>query len=283
MKTFFVICVLFFLSSCSQDLIYSETAPSWVNDVRSGKGSLRVNNGDKVLFRSNQKGTEQEKRENVCTNAIQKNISYIKKAYPFSVQIPMTIELVFFDPEMNDCSTTISVSRQLMEKAEALSGLNGQYEKEKKRLKTETKKVQTDLNKVNIEKQNLEKEIEELNKLMEENRGYERQIKTLEDFIESAKDERRQVKKKVENYIYTGMNQKEVAKIMKGHRSEFIAFSEKCGSWRTVNKLKAERFFDYLLCFSVSGIEDSLNPKGCFVEKICNLKENHCYTRSLDY
>ena len=149
LKRFLLLFSLSVLPSCSQDLIYSETAPSWVNAVRSGDSSLRVVSGDKILFRANQKGSGSDKRENVCVAAIEKNVSYIKKAYPSLVQIPMTVELVFFDPKVNDCSTTISVSRQLMEKAEVLAKLKSQYDKEKKRLKAETEKIQNDLKKTN--------------------------------------------------------------------------------------------------------------------------------------
>ena len=119
MKRFFQLLCLFVLSSCSRNAIYSKTAPSWVNAVRSGSSSLRVDAGDKILFRSNHKGKRRENRSDICSAAIEKNESYIRKAYPFMDKIPMTVELTFYDPKLNDCSTTISVPRRLMEEAEA--------------------------------------------------------------------------------------------------------------------------------------------------------------------
>ncbi len=278
LKRFLLIFGSFVLSSCSQDLIYSETAPSWVNDVRSGKGSLRFNNGDKILFRSNQKGNEQEKRENVCAAAIEKNVSYIKKAYPFSVQIPMTVELVFFDPKVNDCSTTISVSRQLMEKAESLSGLKGQYEKEMKRIKTETQKVQTDLKQANEEKQILENKIKKLNKIIDENKGYTKQIKTIEDFVESAKDERKQIKKKMESYIYAGMSFDEVARIMNGHYWQSgREYNTICTPWISAEMADFTRYKNYVVC----GV--NLEFKTGYVTKICNIETNSCFKKEMEY
>lgn len=255
-------------------MIYSETAPSWVNAVRSGDSSLRVVSGDKILFRANQKGNGSDKRENVCAAAIEKNVSYIKKAYPFSVQIPMTVELVFFDPKVNDCSTTISVSRQLMEKAESLSGLKGQYEKEMKRLKTETKKVQTDLKKANEEKQVLENKIKKLDKLITQNQGYVKQIKTIEDFIEYAKNERIQIKKKVENYIYAGMSSNEVDKIMKGHQWE-IGYNFDDYGKKMCHYNNYRRYKDYLIC----GIKSDSG----FVTGFCNVISGNCYHRKFSY
>ena len=280
LKRFLLIFCLFVLSSCSQDLIYSETAPSWVNAVRSGDSSMRVVLGDKILFRAIQKGSGSDKRENVCAAAIEKNVSYIKKAYPFSVQIPMTVELVFFDPKVNDCSTTISVSRQLMEKAESLSGLKGQYEKEMKRIKTETQKVQTDLKKANAENRTLENKIKKLNKLLAENQGYAKQIKTIEDFVESAKDERKQIKKKMESYIYVGMSFDEVARIMNGHYWQSgRTYDTICNSFFNTDmaNLDFTRYKNFVVC----GV--NLEFKTGYVTKICNIETNSCFKKEMEY
>lgn len=280
LKRFFSFFGLFVLSSCSQNLIYSEIAPSWVNAVRSGDSSLRVVSGNKILFRANQKGKGRDGRENICASAIEKNISYIKKAYPFSVQIPMTVELVFFDPKVKDCSTTISISRQLIEKAESLSELKGQYEKEMKRIKKETQKVQADLKKVNAEKKVLESKIKKLDKLIAENQVYARQIKTIEDFIEYAKNERKQIKTKIENYIYTGMSYNEVAKVMYGHDYQAdYTYDTICGERNEYYT----RYMDYVLCgVRLPKYTYDSSATG-FVKKICNVKTASCYTKEIEY
>lgn len=271
MKRIFLFCMLFVLSSCANDLIYSEIAPSWVNAVRSGNSSLRVASGGKILFRSNYKEDFRANRADICSKAIEKNISFIKQAYPFSVQIPMTVELVFFDPKINDCSTTISVSKQLIEKAETLSSLKGIYEKEMKRIKGETVKVQADLKKANSEKNVLENKIKKLNKLISENQGYIKQIKTIEDFIEYARNERIQIKKKVEDYIYTGMSSSEVDKIMKNYQWESGEYYSDCNPYR--------RYKDYVIC--------GIDGYSGFVTKFCNVNTNNgdweCYTKNFSY
>ena len=273
MKRIFLFCMLFVLSSCANDLIYSEMAPSWVNAVRSGNSSLRVASGEKILFRSNYKEDFRANRADICSKAIEKNISFIKQAYPFSVQIPMTVELVFFDPKINDCSTTISVSKQLIEKAETLSSLKGIYEKEMKRIKGETVKVQADLKKANSEKKVLENKIKKLNKHISENQGYIKQIKTIEDFIKSAKSERKQIKRKI-NYIYRGMSSDEVSKIMNGHSSvSYRSFGED----KFCRYSEYTRYKDFVIC-GVNIFENS-----GFVERVCDLESRECFSKKMVY
>ena len=272
MKKTFLLWILFLLPSCAKDLIYSETAPSWVNTLRSGNSSLRVTSGDKILFRSNYKEAYKNRSE-ICTKAIEKNISFIKKAYPFSTQIPMTVELVFFDPTVNDCSTTISVSRQLMEKIESLVAMKDKYEKEKRKIKKETEKVSMDLKKANAEKEDLKKKVEHLNELLAENQGYAKQIKTIEDFIESAKNERRQIKQRVKNYIYTGMEAYEVDEVMKGYASVSgqVAYGDRknpCSDGELYTRYK-----DYVIC----GV--SVYYKQGFVTEVCNMNDFTCFSK----
>lgn len=281
------------LSACHQDLIYSETAPSWVNDVRSGKSSLRFNNGDKILFRTNHKGNEGDKREDICSSAIEKNILYIKKAYPFYAQIPMTVELVFFDPKMNDCSTTISVSRLLTEEANTLSGLKKQHEIEIEKINKEKRNFQNNLKKANDEKKALETKVKELNKISSNNKGYFRQIKSIEKQIKDINIERKKIRDNIEKYVYTGMNSDEVIKIMKG----FEGISGKwllCGNEED-NAEEGLRYFDYILCgiktFKMPHVEyinGKLKHKDLyfysgFIEKICNAKIASCYKKELKY
>lgn len=101
---------LLLLAACSTP-IYSETAPSWVNSLRGGNSTLKMTSGDKVLFRSNFKSAKITDREDVCDAALKKNEEFIRKTYPRSAVIPMTVELRYFDTVVKDCSTTVSVPR----------------------------------------------------------------------------------------------------------------------------------------------------------------------------
>ena len=277
----FLFCVIFVLSSCSQDMIYSEIAPSWVNGIRSGNSSLRVNNGDKILFRSNHKGQKSDKQDEICSVAIEKNTSYIKKAYPFLMQIPMTVDLIFFDPKMNDCSTTISLPRELIEKAENLSELKKQYEAEIKRTKEKKQEVQTDLKKANSEKLILKDKIKKLDKIISKNKGYAKQIENIENIIKNINIERKNVKDKIEEYVYTGMSAGEVNKIMKNHERQVVFSPENICEKKFEHKT---RYGDYIICgISISDtIYGNVISEG-FVTQICNLRTYSCYTKKLKY
>ena len=109
MKHFHFIPVLL-LAACAQST-YSDSAPSWVNSLRSGNSTLKVVSGDKVLFRSNYKSAKVTDREELCNLSIEQNEKFIRKTYPHSQTIPMTVELRYYDPNVKDCSTTISVPR----------------------------------------------------------------------------------------------------------------------------------------------------------------------------
>ena len=113
MKHFYFIPVLL-LAACAQST-YSDSAPSWVNSLRSGNSTLKVTSGDKVLFRSNYKSAKVTDREELCNLSIEQNEKFIRKTYPHSQTIPMTVELRYYDPNVKDCSTTISVPRSFMD------------------------------------------------------------------------------------------------------------------------------------------------------------------------
>ena len=72
-------------------------------------------NGDKILFRSNFKSNKISDREELCNLSIEQNEQFIRKTYPHSQTIPMTVELRYYDPVIKDCSTTISVPRSFVD------------------------------------------------------------------------------------------------------------------------------------------------------------------------
>lgn len=82
-----------------------------MNSLRTGNSTLKITSGDKVLFRTNFKSAKITDREDACDAALKKNEDFIRKTYPRSSVIPMTVELRYFDPVVKDCSTTVSVPR----------------------------------------------------------------------------------------------------------------------------------------------------------------------------
>lgn len=92
--------------SCSQHQEKSH-APSWVNAIRLGEETLRVVQGSKVFYRR-LAGGPQVSRQTSCELVVMKAQEDIKKEFPDEV-VPHTVEVLFFDPEHQDCAVTLSV------------------------------------------------------------------------------------------------------------------------------------------------------------------------------
>lgn len=82
-------------------------APSWVGAIRTGEESLRVVQGSKVFYRRIA-GGPQVSRQTSCELVVMKAQEDIKKEFP-NLIIPHTVEVLFFDPEYQDCAVTLSV------------------------------------------------------------------------------------------------------------------------------------------------------------------------------
>lgn len=283
MKRFFLFSFLFFLSSCSQnlvdieteeqtprrfsacsnDLIFTEKAPFWVKELRdSAEDVTYIDIDDQIIFRARQK--DDGTKTDVCAAAIEKNTRYIKEKYSPFIQIPITIDQVFFDPETNECFVSTAVSGQLVKKAEPLSKVKKEYDEEMKWIETETERLENELDKVAEERAALNVELKQLGKVIEDNKGYEEQYKLLRNFVVNTKNERRQIRYKIENYVRVGMSWQEVDEIMEGHR---MGGSDKglCGTeWYY-------RYIDYVICY-----DDG------FVTKYCNLKTKTCEAKEME-
>lgn len=97
---------LFFLTSCALTPEAPE-APSWVNSVRSGEGSLRVTQGQKVFFRRIAGGPEVS-RQTSCELVVMKAQEDLRKEF-LTAEIPHRVEALYFDPHYRDCAVTLSI------------------------------------------------------------------------------------------------------------------------------------------------------------------------------
>ncbi|MCQ2966597.1 MAG: hypothetical protein MJ250_07685 [Alphaproteobacteria bacterium] len=271
MSTKKILVFLLFLSACTQDLVYSEIAPSWVNSLRSGDSRLRLVNGNKILFRTNYSDATIKNKNNLCSEAIKQNTDFIKKSYPYISQIPMNIELVFYDPKVKDCSTTISISKELIDSAGILKAQKSDYDKQIKKIATEKKKVDQQLASANQENTLLQQKILKLNNLLEQNQGYAKQIRNLEDYVDSLRNERKQIDKKVNEFIYTGMTKREIRRIMYGHEeNQYTQFRGLCG----VASVGIMQYGNWIFC----GISSSDN----YLTSFCDIRNKQCYKKDLN-
>lgn len=90
-------------------------APSWVSAIRNGEETLRVVQGSKVFYRRIAGGPSVSKQTS-CELVVMKAQEDIKKEFP-NETVPHNVEVLFFDPEHQDCAVTISVDSRRREVA----------------------------------------------------------------------------------------------------------------------------------------------------------------------
>jgi hypothetical protein len=142
-----IILLLFLFIGCSSVEEKKINTPEWVIQLRTGDSTLKLRNGDDILFRSNYKDSKLD-RNDICNMALNKNMHFIKKTYPLIEKIPMTVELIFYDAEVKDCSTTISVSTSLIQKMESIGFMKKKYEEEIRAINNEKLATQAKLEEI---------------------------------------------------------------------------------------------------------------------------------------
>jgi hypothetical protein len=177
-KLSLVLIILFTQLSFAEIKIIQKT-PDWVHFLRSGESRLKLKSGNKYLFRSIVKSSKLSS-DGLCQKALDRNVEFIKKNYPYAEQIPMTVELVFYDPKFKDCSTTISIRTNIIQKIEAITaikknykktikGLNANYQKVINKLERDKKTIQ---DKLGLDKKKLQKKIKKQElRLQKEKKG----------------------------------------------------------------------------------------------------------------
>lgn len=98
----------FILLSCTRAPQISR--PSWVEAVRKGEESLKVNYGSKTYYRRIA-GSSEVSKQTACNLVIMKAEEDLRKEYPSQEKIPYNVEVLYYDPEHRDCAVTISVSK----------------------------------------------------------------------------------------------------------------------------------------------------------------------------
>ncbi|MCK5884467.1 MAG: hypothetical protein KAG61_12320 [Bacteriovoracaceae bacterium] len=246
-----ILTILFLTTGCStgRQQLYSNIAPDWVNTLRTGDSTLKVKNGEKYLFRTNHKKVGQN-REKACSSAIDKNIEYIKTAYPFIEQIPMTVELVFFDPNINDCSTTISISADFIDKADGLKAMQASYKNalikldgKKKMLTKKIKGLQSEKRKSIVKIRQLQNFINKNAHLLKAANDLDSKVTKIISMIQNLND-------RAKNYIVNGMTLGDVNKIF--HKKVYRTFSTDSSCYRYFRTSKISRVGTYEICWTDS-------------------------------
>ena len=138
MWLFFIIWFLLsMLLSCSHHMQQDYATPSWVEGLRSGEESLKVFNGSKVLYRRILTSENEEDAGEVCRKTLSFVEDDIRKESIPDLNVPFTVEHVYFDKKYKDCSVTVSMNRDFMQKIDEVKRIRDEFESEKNKLEAQ--------------------------------------------------------------------------------------------------------------------------------------------------
>jgi hypothetical protein len=101
---------MFILASCSQTSLVE--TPAWVEAVRNGEETLKINHGSKTFYRRIA-GSSELTKETSCNLVVTRVEETIKKDFPMVDKVPYSIEVLFYDNFHRDCAITVSVNSKL--------------------------------------------------------------------------------------------------------------------------------------------------------------------------
>ncbi|MCB9061534.1 MAG: hypothetical protein H6622_08440 [Halobacteriovoraceae bacterium] len=211
---FVVLLSLLYLTSCAHSLnpYNVDVEPNWVAQLRSGENALKVQQGDKYYFRAIYSG--EENSEKVCQFSLDKNRDFIKSSYPFVSQIPMTIEVVYYSDKLKDCSTTISISKRLVDKMDEVKAIESEYEKSLEKLEDDKKQLKANLANQIEERKALELKIKSLSEFIRANVKLKNQAESLDYTVNKIRNHVVKTSNIVFTEVYNGMSQLQLSKLL---------------------------------------------------------------------
>ncbi len=262
MKFLVLMIILITVSSCTHQLVINDTSdtPDWVHFLRSGEQSLKIVTNNKVLYRANLTDNKLS-ADILCDKTLEKNFDYLNKEYPFLKNIPITVEYVFYDKQVQDCSTTISLPREFVSKINKLKELRNKFQKENEHIKNELKAAKNKNN-------SLKNKINNLNKYINENKHLFAQGNAIQSRIDQI---HYRVKNEAQRAIasaFTGATQTEIQKAIQRSFTTTSNFHTKC--YDVFKSHKVSYHGKILMCW------DDNNLLG-----YCDNKEEKCWTKSI--
>ena len=188
------------LSSCATRMQVDE-APPWVGGIRAGQESLKVNNGSKILFRRIA-GQGSKSSEKACEEAIMRVEKDLKTEFPFFLNIPYSLEVLFYDPSFKDCAVTISVNSKLANKYEELKQIKETYQLKEQELTTEVSKAKK-------EREEIRSKYGELEEFMKKNAHLLNQAHSLQNKVDRIKSLLTARANVAREYAYVGLRREE--------------------------------------------------------------------------
>lgn len=151
------------LFSCASRGPSSEDTPAWIDGIKSGKESLKVKNGDKVFYRRIL-SLKNDSIQKTCDEVLEQVTKDLLNEYALSVKIPFTLDYLHYDPKLEVCAVTISISSSLSARMIEMKKIKEDYTKNQMHLENEWRKALNDRNEA-------ERKNQELSEFIRKNQG----------------------------------------------------------------------------------------------------------------
>ena len=254
-----------FLYGCSTSKTMD--APSWVSGLRSGDQSLEIEVGNKLYFRRQIRGGNRVESE-VCDEAIAQINDDIRKHFPSAEIIPQTIEIIFYDSKIHDCSVTISVDRNIKERNDELRLLKQHNREEKKELSQQLAQAKK-------ETAQLEQKNEAFKTLIASNVALRMHIEYMQNMESSVRSDLLKEQQIAEGIAYYGLSHDRF-RIEIGHnfRIDWVVG----GPCKEQRNLPASIHGNIEVCWDVGG-HIIWSDRNAIVETYCSISDSKCYKK----
>lgn len=240
----------------------SERAPAWVEGIRNGDESLKVASGSRVFYRRII-NRNNESTDSNCERALRAAQADLKNESVEGVNLPFTLEYLYYDQDHDDCAVTLSVGQDLLNRVREIKELNQNHKKELSHIK---KKYESEIN----DKKILEKEYQKLERIILNNRHLLEKVTHLNSQADQVRRSIASSRDKARDYFMTGMSRGQFRKLMAENPNISVHGVSLC--YQHFNTFSSSPHGNVHVCWAGSYGRE-------VVVGLCDIRKGECFTR----
>lgn len=258
-----VVTMFLFVGCSTADISRNaERAPAWVEGIRNGDESLKVANGSRVFYRRIIKRNNESSDSN-CERALSAAQSDLKNESVEGINLPFTLEYLYYDQNHDDCSVTISVGQDLLNRVREIKELNSNHKKELALIQS---KYESEIN----DKKILEKEYKKLEQFILSNRHLLEKVTHLNSQAEQVRRSIASSREKARDFFITGMSREQFKKLMA--ETPNIAMHGVSLCYQHFNTFRSSPHGNVHVCWVGNYGRE-------VVAGLCDIRKSECFTR----
>jgi len=240
----------------------AERAPAWVEGIRNGDESLKVVNGSRVFYRRIIKRSNESTDSN-CERALKAAQADLKNESVEGINLPFTLEYLYYDQKHEDCSVTISVGQDLLNRVREIKELNNNHKKELALIQS---KYESEIN----DKKNLEKEYKKLEQFILSNRHLLEKVTYLNSQAEQVRRSIASSRDKARDFFMTGMSREQFRRLL--GEAPNIAMHGVSLCYQHFNTFRSSPHGNVHICWAGNYGRE-------VVAGLCDIRKSECFTR----